>query len=78
MCLLQALAIGCGLHANSVQIESVRTVSSLLHNLLDAGTSGMYPSKPAAGNIFRKSSLFQNERLVEATVNETYEIRPEL
>ena len=40
VCLLQALAIGCGLHGNSLQIESVRTVSSLLHNLLDAGTIG--------------------------------------
>ena len=44
VCLLQALAIGCGLHANSLQIESVRTVSSLLQNLLDAGTIGRYLS----------------------------------
>ncbi|XP_068720941.1 E3 ubiquitin-protein ligase HERC2-like [Montipora capricornis] len=40
VCLLQALAVGCGLHANSLQIESVRALSGLLHNLLDAGTIG--------------------------------------
>lgn len=45
VCLLQALAIGCGLHANRLQIESVRTVSGLLHNLLDAGTVGECPRK---------------------------------
>ncbi|XP_048589232.1 E3 ubiquitin-protein ligase HERC2 isoform X2 [Nematostella vectensis] len=38
ICLMRALALTCGLHADSIQTSQVRTVSTLLHKLVSAGT----------------------------------------